>query len=156
MLKLSNNRKILTTVAIANLSFFIVLTVLAGCKQKEQPSETRQPSSAENVQQSAKSESEAAEKSAMKILYAGHPGSEREKDFVEFLAKHFEKVESGDLKEIKDSDAEGFDVIIFDYDGDGFNSPRPGLSPAFSKPALTMGVTGAFICGSRNLKTGYL
>ncbi|MBP8303756.1 MAG: hypothetical protein KBE04_06495 [Phycisphaerae bacterium] len=93
---------------------------------------------------------------ALHILYAGHPGSERERDFVRFLAKHFGTVKTGDLKAFKERDAQGFDVTILDYDGDGFKAPRLALTRGFSRPVITVGVVGALICGSLNLKTGYL
>ncbi len=100
--------------------------------------------------------SEAAEKSSLRILYVGHPGSEREGDFVEFLREHFVLVETGDLAKFREGQTEGFDVTILDYDGDGFESPKPGLSREYSRSTVTVGVVGAFICDSAQLKTGYL
>lgn len=92
----------------------------------------------------------------LRIVYAGHPGSAREKDFVQFLAKYFTEVKTADLATFRDKQAEGFDVVILDYDGDGFKSPRPNLSKSYSRATVTVGVVGAFICGSRGLKSGYL
>ena len=96
------------------------------------------------------------EKLGISIYYAGHPESQREKDFVNFLNQHFTRIQTGDLAKFNGSQAKGFDVTILDYDGDGFESPRPHLPPDFTQPVVTMGVIGAFICGERNLKTGYL
>ena len=92
----------------------------------------------------------------LRILYAGHPDSKREKEFVQFLTSHFAGVETGDLVTFQESQAESFDVIILDYDGDGFNAPRPQLSPEYARPTVTVGVAGALICGNMSLKTGYL
>lgn len=92
----------------------------------------------------------------LKILYAGRPSSDREKDFVDFLRKHFTMVETTDLKVFDESRCTGFDVTILDYDGDGFKAPRPRLSEGFSRPLLTVGVPGAIICDQWRLKTGYL
>jgi hypothetical protein len=112
---------------------------------------------------------------SLKILYAGHPGSDREKEFVQFLGQHFETVKTADLsafhrKPFTNKDAEGFDVTILDYDGDGFQAPRPVIQPRFpedesrnprpaddrwfTRPLITVGVVGGLIsdCG---LKTGY-
>jgi hypothetical protein len=75
---------------------------------------------------------------------------------VEFLSKHFGTVKTGDLKTFKEADTQGFDVTLLDYDGDGFKAPRPRISAAFSRPIVTVGVAGALICSSLNLKTGYL
>ena len=97
-----------------------------------------------------------ANKFNLRILYTGNPGSRREKEFIKFLTGHFTKVEAGDLAGFKESDAKGFDVIILDYDGKGFDAPRPQLSPEYARPTVTVGVAGALICGNMSLKTGYL
>ena len=97
-------------------------------------------------------------KIAMRILYAGHPGSDREKDFVEFLGKYFTQVETGDLATFSDKSADGFDAAILDYDSDGrdaFKFPRPKLSLNYARATVTVGVAGAMICSQLRLKTGY-
>jgi hypothetical protein len=97
-------------------------------------------------------------KIAMRILYAGHPGSAREKDFVNFLRKHFTQVQTGDLATFNDKSADGFDVAILDYDNDGmdaFKFPRPKLSPNYAHATVTVGVAGGLICSQLRLKTGY-
>src|SRR4051794_35034881 len=50
------------------------------------------------------------------ILYAGHPGTDREKDFAGFLEKHFRKVDRVALDRFTDAQAEGHDVVVFDWD----------------------------------------
>ena len=95
----------------------------------------------------------------IRILYVGHPGSKREKDFVDFLSKHFGTVEKGDLVAFKESQSKDYDVTILDYDLEGenvFKSPRPRISQNFSRPMITVGVAGALICDSLRLKTGYM
>ena len=89
----------------------------------------------------------------LKILYAGRPGSEREKDFVEFLSKHFAHVGTGDLAKFRPSTGKGHDVIIIDYDGDPFKTPRPRN---YARSTVTVGVVGALISGGMGLKTRYL
>ena len=96
------------------------------------------------------------EKIHLKLLYAGHEGSDREKDFVSFLRQHFDKVDAVELAGFTGKQADGHDVVIIDYDGDGFKSPRPKLSREYSRSTVTVGVLGAFVCGSLNLKSGYL
>lgn len=114
---------------------------------------------------------------ALKILYAGPPGSDREKDFVQFLGQHFETVKTADLNAFaqtgfKEEDAEGFDVTILDYDGDGFNAPSLMVRPRFldesakdsrstaglwfTRPLITVSVAGGLMCSRWGLKTGYL
>ena len=97
-------------------------------------------------------------KIALRILYAGHPGSDREKDFSDFLGKYFTQVETGDLATFSDRSADGFDVAILDYDSDGkdaFKFPRPKLSQNYARATVTVGVAGALICSQLRLKTGY-
>ncbi len=115
--------------------------------------------------------------SQLRILYVGHPGSEREQDFVQFLGQHFATVKTADLgafvgKSFADKDMEGFDVALLDYDGDGFKAPRARVVPRFpedvsqvpralegfwlTRPLITVGVTGGLIASQGGLKTGYL
>jgi hypothetical protein len=123
----------------------LLLTLLWGCKKKDQPEAQPGP-----VDTGAQANRE------LRILYAGHPGSEREKDFADFLRQYFATVETGDLAPFDGSQSEGFDVTILDYDGDGFKAPRPRLAEGFSRPLLTVGVPGGLMCSQWRLKTGYL
>lgn len=127
------------------------LTIFAGCKKDPPPEETRQAST-----DNAGGEIETPDRIEMRILYVGHPGSEREKDFADFLTAHFKLVETGDLANFEENQAEQFDVTIFDYDGDPFKAPRPNISRNYSRATVTLGVVGALICDGQNLKPGYL
>ncbi len=93
---------------------------------------------------------------SLKILYAGHPGTDREKDFVGFLKKYFDVVQTGNLATFKEADTQGFDVTLLDWDINEFKGPRPQLSENFSRPLMTVGVPGGLICSQWRLKTGYL
>ena len=106
---------------------------------------------------SAKAEQQ--EKIALRILYAGTPGSMREKDWLGFLKKHFTKVASADLKGFTGKESSDFDVLILDSDYSGrraFSAPRPSLVKDYSRPTVTVGAVGAMICDGMRLKTGYL
>ena len=92
----------------------------------------------------------------LKILYAGHSGSDREKDFVSFLKKHFDVVQTGNLQTFQESDTPGFDVTLLDWDWNEFKGPRPRLSESFSRPLMTLGVPGGLLCSQWRLKAGYL
>jgi hypothetical protein len=94
---------------------------------------------------------------SLKILYAGRPGSDREKDFVGFLKKHFDVVQTGNLETFKETDTQGFDVTLLDWDWNVLNaaSPCPTVSPSFSRPVMTFGVPGGYMCKRWRLKTEY-
>jgi len=93
---------------------------------------------------------------SLKILYAGHPGTDREKDFVGFLKQYFDVVQTGNLETLKESDTQGFDVTLLDWDRSAFEGPRPKISESFSRPLITLGIPGAMMCDAWRLKTGYL
>jgi len=97
----------------------------------------------------------------LRVLYVGYPGTEREKDFVGFLEKHFTKVGKADLAKVEVKDAEGSDVVVLDYGeliikGNAIVSPRVLFGREYSRPVLTIGAAGALVCDSLGLKTGYL
>jgi hypothetical protein len=99
---------------------------------------------------------EAADSNNLRILYAGRPGSDREKDFVSFLKKHFSIVQTGNLETFKEADTQGFDVTLLDWDANVLDGPYPKVSEAFARPLITLGVRGGLICRRWELKTGYL
>lgn len=113
-----------------------------------------------------------SEKIGLRILYAGHSGTAREKDFVDFLSAYFKEVKTADLaqfiennklegkgplikKELSDR-SDGFDVIILDYDSDGAKMPQVKLPESYTRATVTLGLTGALLCRNLKLKTGYL
>ncbi len=103
----------------------------------------------------------AGEKISLRVLYVGHPGTEREKDFVGLLEKHFTKVGKADLAKVEVKDAEGFDVVVLDYGeliikGNAIVTPRVPFGRGYSRPVLTIGASGALVSDSLGLKTGYL
>jgi hypothetical protein len=98
---------------------------------------------------------ESGGKIALRVFYVGQPGSDREKDFVSLLEKHFTKVGTGDLAGFKEDQTRDFDVVILDTGDAGRGAPRPQLSKEFARPIITMGVVGAQLCGSLALKTAF-
>jgi hypothetical protein len=98
----------------------------------------------------------AIEVSKLHILYAGRPGSDREKDFVGFLKKYFDVVRTGNLETFKEEDTQGFDVTLLDWDWNEFKIPYPTVSQGFSRPVITLGVPGGLLCRRWQLKPGYL
>jgi len=95
------------------------------------------------------------DKIALKILYVGVPGSEREKDFLSFLKAHFQEAASADIGKFSEDQANNFDVILFDYEGEAFKAKRLRLSQTYKRATVTIGVYGALMGGDLRLKTGY-
>ncbi len=142
------------------LWFVFTLAIFTGCKKKEQPEEVRQAVPAEETQQVSTSEEideiDVSEKIKLRILYAGLPNTERSKDFVEFLARHFKQVETTDYNSFTEDKTNGFDVTIIDYDGQDTRAPLPSISREYSRATITVGSPGAKLGNRLSLKTGYL
>ncbi len=111
--------------------------------------------------------SRAEEPMGLKVLYAGNPGSAREKDFVKFLGEHFAEVGTAHYSQFAEADAEGYDVVIFDWtsiyprDEDGkikkefdrLNSPTPPKLPEdFDRPSILIGAAGGYVAMPLKLK----
>jgi hypothetical protein len=95
----------------------------------------------------------------LRVLYAGRPGSDRERDFVGFLKQYFDVIQTGNLETFKEVDTPGFDVTLLDWDAsdstEDFQGPKPVLSESFSRPLITLGIPGSWLCSHWRLKTGY-
>jgi len=136
------------------------LTIFISCKKKEQPEDTQQAVSTEETKHISASDKidkiDASEKIDLRILYAGLPNTERAKDFVDFLTKHFKEVETTDYNTFTESKTAGFDVTIIDYDGQDTRAPLPSISREYSRASITVGSPGAKLGNRLSLKTGYL
>lgn len=145
-------KRTLLTILLTALAF----TTFSACR-KDQPaqqqSDRTDASDSTGTQTATKVETQPDAQFDLKILYAGNPGSRREADFVEFLKKHFKEVKTGDLAVFNGSQADAVDVTILDYDG---RAPEPFIPEDYTAPTITMGATGAQICGRLGLAPGYL
>ncbi|UCF17044.1 MAG: hypothetical protein JSW59_06195 [Phycisphaerales bacterium] len=106
-------------------------------------------------------EASAESKISLRILYAGMPGTARQRDFVSFLSRHFVEVKSVDVSFFTAEQANESDVVILDKDGIQWGS-RGGnplsnlrLSKDYSRATLALGIPGAFLYGRMGLKPGY-
>jgi Disulphide bond corrector protein DsbC len=114
----------------------------------------------------------AEEPMPLTILYAGHPGTDREKDFAGFLEQHFRKVDRVSLERFTDAKAAGYDVVVFDWDSvyprnaDGtihepierLLMPRRAklLSESYDRPTVVVGAGGQHVIRHLRLKLDYL
>lgn len=111
----------------------------------------------------------AAEKIALRVLYAGQPESPREKEFVELLGRHFEKVGTIHLKSASTDAAKDWDVVVLDWvsiyardekgemvRGKGLTMPPVKLDAKFSRATVMIGATGGQVGGARKLKLDWL
>jgi len=150
------------SIVFVTLTLWLVfaLAISGGCKKKEQPEETQQAVPAEETKYVSASEKideiDVSEQIELRILYAGLPNTERAKDFVDFLSKHFKQIETTDYNTFKGDKTAGFDVTIIDYDGQDTRAPLPSVSREYSRATITVGSPGADLCNRLSLKTGYL
>jgi hypothetical protein len=144
------------------LVFYLLLGVTAclGCRKKEKPEDAERPASAEAVRQEPTPEKVVdvgtSGKVDLRILYAGLPNTERARDFVDFLTKHFKEVKSTDYNSFTEDQSTDFDVTLLDYDGVNTRAPRPKIPRDYAHATITVGVPGADICSGLSLKTAYL
>jgi hypothetical protein len=158
MVKCAKENKII--LLALTICLFFTLTISSGCKKKEQSEEARKDVPTEKITPTSTSEqvvqAGTSEKIDLRILYAGLPDTDRAKDFVDFLSKHFKQVETTDYITFTGDETADFDVAVIDHNGVDFRVPRPKISRQYTRATVTMGVPGAFICSNLSLKTGYL
>jgi hypothetical protein len=106
-------------------------------------------------------EAPAEDKISLRILYAGMPGTARQKDYVSFLSRHFVEVKSVDVSSFTQEQASESDVVILDKDGIQWAN-RGGnplsdlrLPKSYSRATLALGIPGAFLYDRMGLKPGY-
>jgi hypothetical protein len=108
----------------------------------------------------------------LKVLYAGNPGSDREADFKAFLAEHFTGVGMTDYRRFRESDAKGYDVVIFDWtsiyarDAQGkikegpemkiISPPPPKIAETYSRPTIMIGAMAGEATVPLKLKIDWL
>lgn len=157
MVKCGREKRIILLVLIVCL--FVIQTI-NGCKKKDQSEEVRQAVPEKETNKVSVSDEikpvEVTGKIDLRILYAGLPDTDRAKDFIDFLSKHFKEVKTTDYNTFTGSESIDFDVAIIDYDGKDTSAPRAKVSRQYNRATITIGVPGAFLCSRLSLKTGYL
>ena len=144
------------------LTLWLVFTlvILSGCKDKDQPEDTQQAAEPQKIEHISASEKNkqggTSEKLDLRILYVGLPGTERQKDFVEFLSQHFRQIDTADYNTFKEEQTKGCDVAIFDKDGLEWKPLDIEVSGQYSRATISIGVPGAFWCRRVSSKMGYM
>lgn len=102
----------------------------------------------------------------LKVIYSGNPGTERAVEFESFLKQHFSEVAVTNTSKFTESEADNFDVVIFDWTRTMDDTGRlrrewrianpPRLSESFSRPALLIGETGGRVTSELKLKLDWL
>ena len=84
----------------------------------------------------------AAERSKLRILYAGHAGI-GPREGLRPVPRRSTSTRSrpSTLQAFKEADTQGFDVTLLDWDGNDFKGPRPQHFREFSRPLMTLGCT---------------
>jgi hypothetical protein len=116
-----------------------------------EPKQANQVSTMETVTNTDKSE-----KLDLRILYVGLPGTDRQKDFVAFLGRHFRQVDTADYHAFKEQQTKGCDVAIFDNDGLEWAPLDITVSGQYSRATVSLGVPGAFWVRSVSRRMGYM
>ena len=102
----------------------------------------------------------------IRVLYAGKGGTDRSREFMDFLRGHVLAVGTAEFASFRDPDADGYDVVILDgdpadidraYDKDakaGLTWPAP--SPAYDRPTVLVGAMGGLVAQRQKLKLNWL
>ncbi len=145
-------------------SVLLAISSCWGCRDKEP-----EPEPAEQVAESSAPETVAETttvpqerpavspgKIPLRVLYVGLPGTERQKDFVTFLGKHFTQVDTGDYNTFQEEQTKDCDVAILDKDGLEWKPLDIRVSSRYSRATMSLGVPGAFWVRSVSRKMGYM
>src|SRR5262245_23226756 len=124
---------------MSRLSLLILVPLLLGALGRAQEAAPPAATPPESARSRPKSD-DLNKATDLAILYAGFPGGEREKNFVDFLESWFPEVKTISLEKLDSKSAEGFDVVVADwqphYKNGNYQSgtdPRPNLDAAYSK-----------------------
>ncbi len=100
------------------------------------------------------------EKSNLKVLYAGVSGSDREKEFTSFLAKHFIIVKSDKYNTLSENLIKEYDVVVVDCTNADFKVKIPSFLYTTKKPVMLMSFQAGEIIyeqgGKESKKGGYM
>lgn len=145
--------------------FFAISLLLASsllcwsCRKKTpepQPEQQVAGGSAETATTIASQPSAPPGKIPLRILYVGLPDTERKKDFVAFLGRHFTQVDTADYNAFEEEQTKDCDVAIFDKDGLEWAPLDIDVSPQYSRATVSLGVPGAFWVRRVSRKMGYM
>ena len=89
----------------------------------------------------------------IKVLFAGDPETERTKDFLAFLGRHFSQVRFADIEKHSNEGSAGHDVIILD--SANYRTKTHGLSRDDGRPTILVGTFGGMLGSRWKLRTNW-
>ena len=102
----------------------------------------------------------------LRVLYAGKGGTDRSREFQDFLRPRVAALGVADFAIFRDRDADGYDVAILDGDPADVDratdpatkagQPWPELSPASGRPTVLVGAMGGLVAQRHQLKLSWL
>jgi len=92
------------------------------------------------------------DKLAIKVLFAGDPGTARTRDFLTFLRQHFTQVRFAEIEKHTHDASTGHDVIILDSAN---RTKVPGLSRDDGRPTILIGTFGGYLGSRWRLRTNW-
>ena len=152
------------TRALLAVCVLLAMSPCWGCREKEpepEPAErTAESNAPETVAETPTVPQEQpavlSGKIPLRVLYVGLPDTERQKDFVTFLGKHFTQVDTADYNTFEEEQTKDCDVAIFDKDGLEWKPLDIPVSSRYSRATVSLGVPGAFWVRSVSQKMGYM
>lgn len=100
------------------------------------------------------------EKIDLRVLMTGREEGTRRAEFVDFLRLHFKKVGAVSYSDFKPSDADGYDVVVFDAEivpepGRIGLPRRPQLPEDFARASVLVSGGGAGLARGLKIKTDW-
>jgi hypothetical protein len=141
------------------MGLLLACSLCWSCRKKAPEPQPEQQAADSNIAETAttiRTQPAPSGRIPLRVLYVGLPGTERQKDFVTFLRKHFTQVDTADYNSFKEEQTHDCDVAILDKDGLEWAALDINVSPQYSRATVSLGVPGAFWVRRVSRKMGYM
>ena len=136
--------------------FLLAIPLCWGCGEKGPGPESQQQSNTVETTIKTVQPIVSSSKIPLRVLYVGLPDTERQKDFVTFLGKHFSQIDTADYDAFTEGQTKDCDVAIFDKDGLEWKPLDINVSSEYSRATVSLGVPGAFRVRRVSQNMGYM